>query len=156
RDRGRDLRGAGYHARRPIFDDIWKCGYNRTAPWSNTRCRMNSWLRRLRQKPVSHTESVVDVATDDDLYYCFRLFLRREPDQRGWDFWKQQIDRYHITLQALIDNFLNSQEFLERHFNTTYAYVFAAASQIRLVELDGFKLCFRGKYFVIGAAIANS
>ena len=117
---------------------------------------MNRWLRRIRHKPVSQVESVVDVATDDDLYYCFRLFLRREPDQGGWDFWKRQIDRYHITLQALIDNFLNSQEFLERHFNTTYAYVFAAASQIRLVELDGFKLCVRGNDFVIGAAIANT
>ncbi len=48
------------------------------------RRKVGEVLRRRRVKLP------YDRATLDDLYYCYRLILKREPDPVGWDFFKKE------------------------------------------------------------------
>jgi FkbM family methyltransferase len=110
-------------------------------------------LDRFQRKPAKEISS--DLATEADIYYCYRLLLNREPDQAGFDFWSRQINGPGITLRFLTNGFLNSKEFLSRHFGSMYAYILAASSQVQLVELDDFRIYVRGNDLYIGAPIAR-
>jgi len=81
-----------------------------------------------------------------DVYYCYRLFLRREPDPAGWKFWMSLIRNNQIDLQTLLDTFLSMEEFQKRQ---------ATAQQETLVALERFQLYIRPNDYFIGAAIAR-
>jgi len=86
-------------------------------------------------------------ATVEDLYYCYRLILQREPDDVGWNDWHKLIINHNISIQMLVDGFLYSDEFKklqEENFKP------------RLVELDDFNIYIRKNDFFIGAVIANT
>jgi FkbM family methyltransferase len=110
-------------------------------------------LRRFVKQPNVIQSSPADVATETDLYYCYRLLLNREPDEDGWDFWRKQVHKRQHTLRSLTDTFLNGEEFLLQREQTFYAFFLAAARQIQLVELDGFKMYARANDLFIGGPI---
>jgi FkbM family methyltransferase len=82
----------------------------------------------------------------EDLNYCYRLLLLREPDEDGWQSWKKRIEEEHVSLQDLVMGFLNNYEF--------------RAHQRRLrklisVQLRDFKIYVRQNDWVVGAQIAH-
>jgi len=105
-----------------VFSERWKKLYAR-------------WLARR-----------FDRATAADVYYCYRLFLQRRPDAGGWTEWTKLIRRNGLSVQALAEAFLYSEE-----FRTTQEDRWRP----RLIELDEFKMYVRPNDFYIGAAIAR-
>lgn len=85
-------------------------------------------------------------ATEEDLYYCYRLFLKREPDRAGWESWRQRLVADRFDVRGLVDAFLYSEEFRQQQ---------AALDEPFLVSLDDFHLFVRRNDFFSGAAIAR-
>lgn len=85
-----------------------------------------------------------DKATTDDLYYCYRLLLKREPDLEGWTNLKNEILGRDFPLEYLVDVFLKSAEFLNFQ---------EQAAQPVLVEIEGINIYIRRNDFFIGAII---
>lgn len=50
-------------------------------------------VQKLRAKSVKKSIDSFDIATEEDLYYCYRLLLHRTPDHDGFSFWKQLENR---------------------------------------------------------------
>jgi FkbM family methyltransferase len=105
---------------------------------------IRTWLRE--NSPWHQPKLPFDRATPDDLYYCYRLLLKREPDEAGWEYLKGEVLNNHLNLQALVDYFLYMAEFRE---------VQEEAAKPVLVELEGFKIFVRRNDFYIGAPIAR-
>lgn len=85
-----------------------------------------------------------DKATEEDVRYCYRLFLHREPDEAGWQHFTQLINRNHITIQYLVNSFLSSAEFQKKQ---------ADLHEPALVELPHFNMYIRRSDTFIGGAI---
>jgi FkbM family methyltransferase len=68
-------------------------------------------------------------ATPEDVYYAYRLLLRRPPDRDGFDHYQRLIDR-GITLEYLAESFVTSDEANENLKPTP-------------VDLDGYQVCVR-------------
>jgi FkbM family methyltransferase len=106
--------------------------------------RMRRILSRLfatknsRQTPFA-------IATEEDLYYCYRLILRREPDEPGWNQYKELL-KQQVSIQMLVDGFLHSSEFRRLQ---------EEGFRPRLVALDRFQMFVRPNDFFVGAVIAN-
>ena len=60
-------------------------------------------LLNRRSRKWSH------VVTDDDIYYCYRLFLRRPPDPDGLAHHRREMAR-GISLDELVNQFITSDE----------------------------------------------
>jgi len=116
---------------------------------------MNRLLQKLRKNPRNKPYAPFDRATEEDIYYCYRLFLKREPDEPGWEFWKKQLYDQKLTVNALTSRFLDTPEFLEKHLATTYAVMRAESSRIQLVELEHFKIYIRENDREIGSFIVR-
>jgi FkbM family methyltransferase len=86
-------------------------------------------------------------ATVEDLYYCYRLLLQREPDEAGWNDWHKLVTSHNVSIQMLVDGFLYSDEFKRLQ---------EEAFKPRLIELDDFNIYIRQNDFFIGAVIANT
>ncbi|MFL6231348.1 MAG: FkbM family methyltransferase [Pyrinomonadaceae bacterium] len=71
-----------------------------------------------------------DIATPDDLYYCYRLLLGREPDAEGWQHWIERLANEQFTCAKLAAYFRKSPEYVSGR----------RARGIKLLELDGFDL----------------
>jgi FkbM family methyltransferase len=84
------------------------------------------------------------MATKEDVYYCYRLLLQREPDEAGWRYWVDMVNHHGFTTQWLVDNFLSSEE-----FNGVQEKFY----QPELVELETFKLYARPNDFFSGAVV---
>jgi FkbM family methyltransferase len=69
-------------------------------------------------------------ATLDDLYYCYRVLLKREPDDEGWNFWSKKIADEDFTVTKLAAYFCQSHEYLTN----------ARARGLKLVTLEDFEL----------------
>jgi FkbM family methyltransferase len=69
-------------------------------------------------------------ATLDDIYYCYRLLLGREPGEEGWKYWGQRIADEQFTYSKLAAHFRQSREYISG----------ARARGIKRVALDGFDL----------------
>ena len=71
-----------------------------------------------------------DQATLDDIYYCYRILLDREPDEEGWKYWSQRLVSEQFTYSKLAAYFRKSRE-----------YICGTKSRgIKLVPLDDFDL----------------
>ncbi|MCP4423327.1 MAG: FkbM family methyltransferase [Chloroflexi bacterium] len=88
-----------------------------------------------------------NVATIDDVVYCYRLFLNREPDEIGMAYWTDLVKHHHIPLTALCDGFLGSHEFKN---------LVAERNKPHLIELPDFKIYVRLNDHFIGGTIANT
>lgn len=71
-----------------------------------------------------------EAATIDDVYYCYRLLLRREPDAAGLKFWEDRLTREAFTFSKLAAYFCQSQEYLTSK----------EARGLKLVSFDDFEL----------------
>jgi FkbM family methyltransferase len=106
---------------------------------------MRNYLQRLLPRRPSNQP--FQKATVEDLYYCYRLILQREPDEAGWNDWHKLVTNHTISIQMLVDGFLYSEEFKKLQ---------EEAFKPRLVELDDFKIYIRKNDFFIGAVIADT
>jgi len=101
-------------------------------------------LEKMRMKLVKQN---FDVATEQDVYYCYRLFLNREPDPGGLKTYKDLVKYHGITLDYLTDAFLYCDELHESQ---------EKRGQPVLVELPDFQLFVRLNDHFIGASIADN
>ena len=53
-----------------------------------------------------------DEATVDDIYYCYRILLRREPSQEDLDYWSERVAAEKLTYSRLAAYFRTSREFV--------------------------------------------
>ena len=83
-------------------------------------------LRRLWSRLLRRWEHDV---TDDDIYYSYRLFLRRPPDPGGLAHHRREMAR-GISLDELVSSFVNSAEARGR-----------AAEGPTAVDLGGYRVC---------------
>ena len=86
-----------------------------------------------------------DDATLEDLYYCYRLFLGREPEPDGWEAGKAAVSR-RIPVHRLADGFLDSREFRSRR---------RVLNEPVQIELTGFKMYIRQGDWSVGVHIAR-
>jgi FkbM family methyltransferase len=83
---------------------------------------------------------------EDDVYFCYRLLLEREPDPEGARQWAELVARGLVSLPALVDGFLHSPE--RRALE-------ARRREPRPVELEGFRIWVRPDDPHIGLPIAR-
>lgn len=85
-----------------------------------TRALLHEW--RVRSVSASRTAADVPaqepgdgelVATESDVYFCYRLLLGREPDSSGWRHWTLHIKR-NKSLPDLINTFMDSEEYRKK------------------------------------------
>lgn len=71
-----------------------------------------------------------DQATLDDIYYCFRILLGREPGEEGWKYWSERLANEQFTYSKLAAYFRKSREYISGK----------RARGIKLLALDDFDL----------------
>jgi FkbM family methyltransferase len=71
-----------------------------------------------------------DKATAEDIYYCYRLLLMREPSQEDVEYWKERVDAEQLTYARLAAYFRQSREYV----------IGRKARGITLLTLDDFEL----------------
>lgn len=70
---------------------------------------MRSLIRVYDKLPGN--QSSFNIATKNDVKYCYRLFLNREPDPDGWNHYTGLVSKRRITIQYLVNSFITSAEF---------------------------------------------
>jgi hypothetical protein len=85
-----------------------------------------------------------DITNRDDVYYSYRLFLSREPDSKGMEYWvnRSNCERIYVDDFALI--VIHSNEFESLYFNST------EHSFQKIAEDDVEKYVFHGYRFFSG------
>ena len=53
-----------------------------------------------------------DAATVEDIYYCYRILLMREPSQEDLDYWSERVAAEQLTYSRLAAYFRQSREFV--------------------------------------------
>ncbi len=86
------------------------------------------------------------LATAQDVLYCYRILLLREPDPAGWQFWTHRVANFQVPIVGLRDAFMFSEEF---------RLLEAERSRPRLTEVDGFKLFYMPRDWLVGEEIAR-
>lgn len=99
--------------------------------------------RLLKRRPPPAAE---DRATELDVYYAYRLVLRRDPDPAGLAHWRGLVSQ-GITLHRLIRGFFNSDE---------YRFLHAAESQPTPVDMGGYQVCIQKLDTDFGQAILDT
>ncbi|HVH26515.1 MAG TPA: FkbM family methyltransferase [Vicinamibacterales bacterium] len=84
--------------------------------------------RGLATLPPSAAE---DRATEQDIYYAYRLILKRDPDDGGLTHYRQLVSE-GLSLDRLIRSFINSDE---------YRHLEADESRPTPVDLGGYQVC---------------
>jgi FkbM family methyltransferase len=104
-------------------------------------------MKSSRQGESSALPAFSDTATLEDLRYCYRLLLHREPDPGGWTHWKDQIEQRRYPLARLTEGFLNCVEFRAQR---------QALRQPLLVELADFRMFVLRNDWTIGMAVTTN
>lgn len=78
-----------------------------------------------------------DIATEEDVFYAYRLLLAREPDIEGWEGFRRVVADQRTSPNELARLFIGSTEFSQRNG------VAGAESPLIEVTLDGFSLMVR-------------
>jgi FkbM family methyltransferase len=84
------------------------------------------------------------VATEDDVFYAYRLLLAREPDPEGWEGFRRLVAEQRTSPNELVRYFMDTPEFSVRNG------VAGAESPLIEVALDGFSLMVRSNDRDIG------
>ena len=71
-----------------------------------------------------------DEATVADIYYCYRILLRREPSQEDLDYWSERVAAEQLTYSRLASFFRQSREYVTGR----------KARGLNLLTLDDFEL----------------
>lgn len=74
-----------------------------------------------------------DLATEQDIYYCYRLMLGREPDPGGLTTYTSTLAARPLPVRDLVEMFLTSLEFRQQHGNAVKAVP-------EKVDVQGFQL----------------
>ncbi|HEX8887734.1 MAG TPA: FkbM family methyltransferase, partial [Pyrinomonadaceae bacterium] len=85
-------------------------------------------------------------ATLEDIYYCFRLLLGREPGEEGWRHWSERLANEQFTYSKLAAYIRKSREYISG----------MRARGIKLVTLDDFDLYVYEHDWDIGEHIART
>src|SRR5688572_6435795 len=85
------------------------------------------WLDRLFRPLPSGQQ-----ATESDIYYAYRLILKREPDPSGLEHFRRRV-RAGLPLPEMVNDFLRSDEFHDR-------MEAERLSELRRVDLGGYEL----------------
>jgi len=80
------------------------------------------------------------LATADDLYYCYRLLLNREPDEAGFQSWLATIAANRLSVQQLASAFMSEGEFARTYFQPGQAPFTLAHTTVSLVDRGPFKI----------------
>jgi FkbM family methyltransferase len=99
------------------------------------------WLLKRTPPPAAE-----DRATELDVYYAYRLVLRRDPDSAGLAHWLGLVSQ-GITLHRLIRGFFNSDE---------YRFLYAAESSATPVDMGGYQVCVQKLDTDFGQAILDT
>jgi hypothetical protein len=94
----------------------------------NTRAKRNNSLSSLNLLCISWQKAEIElkqfaqkkIVTEEDLNYCYRLLLGREPDREGKQTWLNRIKQEQISLDSIVFRFLESQEFRKIYFDNSY------------------------------------
>lgn len=108
--------------------------------------RLPNIIERIRRWMVSYGTNEFSRATEDDIYFGYRLLLDREPDEMGLAYWRDLVNNHHIPVHVLTDALLSSTEFKALQ---------SKRSEPQLIELSHFKLYVRPNDYFIGMAIAR-
>jgi len=90
-------------------------------------------------------------ATEDDIFYCYRLVLGREPDQNGFDNYSAVIKTRHTSITDLFRMFLTSAEFKNRNLLPK-----EDGAEPVLAELPSFRLYVSPSDWAVGKPILES
>lgn len=85
-------------------------------------------------------------ATEDDVWFCYRLLLEREPDDAGFQTWRAIVERGDMSLREMVEGFLHSAE--RRTLE-------ASRLEPELVDLGAFRIWVRRADPQIGLPIAR-
>lgn len=86
------------------------------------------------------------VATEEDVRYCYRLLLEREPDPEGFASWRRLLAEQALSLHEVVEGFLQSPERLALE---------ASRMAPERVELDEFRIWVRRADPQVGLSIAR-
>jgi FkbM family methyltransferase len=88
-----------------------------------------------------------NVATPDDIFYCFRLLLGRNPNPEEWP---GHSSRAGENLENVVSSYVSSREFAQRGMlNKTYH------ADVHLVRLPTFSIFVSGEDLAVGRHILN-
>jgi FkbM family methyltransferase len=109
---------------------------------------------QTRNSPASRASSGKPhdnvLATEDDIYYAYRLLLGREPDAEGWEALRKAIVAQQLSPNELARGFMTSPEFVRRNAEVM------RSDEVCEVGLDGFSLFVRPGDRDIGDSIRES
>jgi len=98
--------------------------------------------KRLVRKLLGYEpKNLLRSATEEDVYFCYRLFLKREPDAEGLSGWTKLLGERSVPLRDLVAMFMKTLE---------YEY-----SNTKLVRLPEFQICVRPSDGTVSTAILN-
>lgn len=89
-------------------------------------------------------------ADENDVYYCYRLLLDREPDSAGWATWTTVVKNGKTSLKTLVLGFLSSSEFKNRNLLTSTDH-----AKNDLIDLGEFKIYASRQDWAVGKAICE-
>ncbi|MCP4116941.1 MAG: FkbM family methyltransferase [Desulfobacteraceae bacterium] len=94
--------------------------------------------------------SYSDNASEEDIYYCFRLLLGRNPHPKEWSGHRKEAGK---KLIEVVSKFLSSNEFITYKQPDLVQRPVFADTQHETVELDDFKLCLSKTDNVCGSVL---
>ncbi len=97
----------------------------------NGKVNMQTTRDETRQ-PLLGQECFSPKATKEDIFYCFRLLLGRNPNPEEWP---GHSARAGEPLETIVKNYLNSRGFADRALLTR-----SESDELRIARLDGFSL----------------
>lgn len=100
------------------------------------------FLQKLPFLKSSHTSGEA-MADEQDVYYCYRLFLHREPDAGGFAYWRNLVQQ-GMTLRDLTRAFMEADEFAE---------LCATYNRVEKVELEQFSIYVNPDDYGVGGVI---
>ncbi len=86
-------------------------------------------------------------ATEEDIYFAYRLILRRDPDPEGYAIHRKYIENGDITLERMLGRFFNSNEYRLKQ---------EAGTLPTAVDVGGYKVVVQKGEIDFGKTIASS
>ncbi len=97
---------------------------------------MNKFISKVRTNKKNSTDDSFDViANKEDLHFCYRLLLGRNPDLDGWNTWFNAIKNEGTSIKTLVTGFLSSPEFKNRNLVPSQNQ-----ANHKIIDLDDFKI----------------
>ncbi len=92
-------------------------------------------------------------ASFGDVLACYRLLLRRKPDPEGLVHHRERLNKGHVTVDELVDEFLGSVEFARAHDKRTKGE--PAASEVVQAH-HGFRIHVDPSDYAVGHTVART